>query len=144
MPNEIGEDITIFPEVIDEIATPWLSFPVGRLCGIHRERIDLRQSTASGCIELSAKFGIANHSERIAKTCDVVGLAGRQQGDDALLQRIGQAQGREVSLIRLKNEVAMNLVGNEDEVVLFAEIGKLFDFLPERIRAQEGFVDCRE
>ena len=98
----------------------------GRVVG---EGVDLGEGVAFGGLKAAADGVVGDDGVGITEAGDVVGLGGGEEGNGVIAQLFGEVECREVrGLFFVENEVAMNLIGDEENVEFFAKGGELDHF----------------
>lgn len=132
--DEVGDRVPVLPQVGKELLSPWFSVAVGGLSRVIREAVDLGERVTTGGGESPAQRSILDDGKGVAEAGDVVGFRGREEDDEVRTQVIGEAEGTEEgSFLLVENQVAVDLVGHEDESVTLAELGDL-----DHLMAGEG------
>ena len=124
-----GEEVAVCAEVGEEALTPGFAVFVGCFGGVVGDAVNLGEGVAFCGVEAAADGVVRDDGEGVAEAGDVVGFAGGEEGDGAVAEGIGKVEGGEVRcFFFVEDEVAVDLVRDEDEVVLFAEGGELDNF----------------
>ena len=127
--DEVDERIADLFEVGEQFQAPWFAVAVGGLGGIVGEGVDFGEGVAAGGAEFATDGVVGDDGVGVTEAGDVPCLAGREQGDGAIGKTLGEVQGGEMRGGGfVEDEVAVDFIGDEDEVMAFAEIGDSLDF----------------
>ena len=85
----------------------------------------MRHDAVHRLLEAATQTGVGNHREGAAEAGDVVGFRGRHQRDTAFRGLGRQTGERNMALVGVENQAAMNLVGTDDQVVFFCEASEI-------------------
>ena len=127
--DEIDERIAVVPEVCDEFCAPGFAVAVGGLGSVVGKGVDFGERVAAGGGEAAAQRVVRDDGEGVAEAGDVPGFAGGEKGDGARGETLRKIEAGEMwGGGFVEDEVAVDFIGDEDEVVAFAEGGEFFDF----------------
>lgn len=142
--DEVDEGIAVLFEVSEQFQAPWFAVAVGGLSGVVGEGVDFGEGVAAGGAEFATDGFVRDDRVGVTEAGDVPCLAGREQGDGALGETFGEIQRREMRGGGfIEDEVAVDFIGDEDEVMALAEIGDPLDFRRGK-RTAEGVLRIAE
>lgn len=125
-----SEEVAVGAEVGEEVLTPRFAMLVGGFGSVVGEAVDLGESVTAGGGEAAADGVVWNDGEGVAEARDVVGFTGSEKGDGAIAESVREVEsGKMGRFFFVEDEVAVDLIGKKNEVVLFAEGRELHDFL---------------
>lgn len=138
--DEVDEGIAVLFEVGEQFQAPWFAVAVSGLGGVVGESVDFGEGVAAGGAEFATDGVVGNHGVGESEASDVPCLTGREQGDRALGESLGKIQRGEMWRGGfVEDEVAVDFIGDEDEVMALAEIGESLDFRRKK-RPTEGVL----
>lgn len=125
-------ELKIAPEIIDASEAPWLAMLEGRLgCG-QPEDILVQRKALKQAAEPCAYARISNDGKAASQARDIVGLACSHQRNCARSSVLGDGCKDRVVRRRIKNKVAVNLVGANQQVVPLCQFGDMQQFLARK------------
>lgn len=128
--DERDEGVAVGVEVGDELLAPGLAVLIGGFGGVVGEGVDFGEGVAAGSGEFAAEGVVRDNGDGEAEAGDVPGFAGGEEGDGAAGEVRREGEGRDVGGGDfVEDEVAVDFIGDEDEVVGVAEAGEGLDFV---------------
>ncbi|MDZ7747725.1 MAG: hypothetical protein U5K43_01900 [Halofilum sp. (in: g-proteobacteria)] len=116
-----ADERAIGAQVLEQARVPGAGVAPGRQRGGEPERVHPRHEARAQRLEARAQPRVRDDRERAAEAGDVVGLAGRDQGDRAARDLGAEAGERHVLGARVEDQRVVDLVAADDEVALDAE-----------------------
>ena len=92
------------------------------------EAVDFGDDAANRFLKLSSQLGVFYDGKSTGKARQVVSLAGRHEGDSAVGDLLAKGSGQGVFGLSIEDEVTVDLVGDEYEIMAFAEVGEGGEF----------------
>ena len=92
------------------------------------EAVDFGDDAANRFLELSAQLGVFYDGKSAGESGQVISLAGSHEGDSAVGDLLAKGSGKGMLGLSIEDEVAVDLVGDEYEIMAFAEVGEGGEF----------------
>ena len=131
--DERLERVAVAAQVVEQPGVPVAAVPVGRLGGGDGEAAGERQQSLARPQEPPAQRLVGDDGEGEVQAGQVEGLARRHERDDAVLV-VGSGERRGHVHEVVEDEVAVDLVADEDEVVAAAEVQHGLHLVPRHTR----------
>lgn len=124
-----GEVVAVLSQGGNQFLSPGFTVLIGGFGSVVSEAVNFGEGVAFGGLKTTADGVVGNDGVGVTESSDVVGLGGRKKGDGVLAKFLGKVEGGEVGgLFFVENEVAVNFVGDEEDVEFLAEGGELDHF----------------
>ena len=122
------DEIVVVSQIRKESLPPWLAMIVGGGDAGVTEAVDFGDDAANRFLELSAQLGVFYDGKSAGESGQVISFAGSHEGDSAVGDLLAKGSGKGVLGLSIEDEVTVDLVGDEYEIMAFAEVGEGGEF----------------
>jgi len=126
--EELGDELVVAAQIGDQCLAPRFAVVVGGFAAGIAEAIHFGDDAADRFLKLESQLGVFDDREGTCEAGQVVGLTWCHECHGARGERLAEFGSDDVLRVVVKDEVAVDLVGDEDQVVLFAEVAEACEF----------------
>ena len=119
--NKRRDEFVVISQIREQCLSPWFTVIISSSAAGVAKTIHFGDDATDGCLKLLAQFGIFDDRVGAGEARQVVGLARCHQCDCTRGEAFIESGSEGVLRILVKYEVAVDLVGDQYEIVFFAE-----------------------